>query len=130
MATLFEKIIAREIPAHIVYEDDRCIAILDKFPKIPGQTLVIPKEPIDYFVDLPDDLYQHVFSVAKKIARALDHTFSAMRTCLVIEGLEVPHAHIRLYPITEPHLDISGGGTEASDTTLATHAEQIKKALD
>ena len=66
MATLFEKIIAREIPAHIVYEDDRCIAILDKFPKIPGQTLVIPKEPIDYFVDLPDDLYQHVFSVAKR----------------------------------------------------------------
>ena len=45
--TAITQIIAREIPAHFIYEDDICIAILDKFPVIEGQTLIIPKKQID-----------------------------------------------------------------------------------
>ncbi len=126
--TLFEKIIAREIPAEIIYEDDICIAILDKFPVNEGQTLIIPKKAVDYAFDLDTETYQHLFAVAKKIALVLDKTFNTIRTCLLIEGLEIPHTHIKLYPLTEPHLEISGG-SEMDDKKLAITAAKIKNAL-
>lgn len=126
--TIFEKIIAREIPAYFIYEDDQCAVILDKFPTVPGQSLIITKEPTDYFFELDDELAAHLLRVAKKVSLALDKTFNTVRTCLVIEGLEVPHAHIKLYPLTEPKLTIHGG-KEADDETLAKQAEKIKQAL-
>jgi diadenosine tetraphosphate (Ap4A) HIT family hydrolase len=128
MATVFEKIIARELPAHFIYEDERCAVILDMFPAVPGQSLVITKEPVDYFFELDDELAAHLLRVSKRVAKALDATFDTVRTCLVIEGLEVPHAHIKLYPITERKLDIAPG-PKADDAALAAQAEKIKKAL-
>jgi len=98
--TIFSKIIDREIPAHILYEDELCIVFLDAFPAVEGQTLVIPKQQVSYVFDLKEKLYQHIFSVAQKVAKALDHAFGTERTCLVVEGFEVPHVHIKLYPLT------------------------------
>jgi len=128
MKTIFSKIISREIPAQFVYEDEHCVAILDVFPTTPGQTLIIPRTPTPYLFDLEDDLYQHLLSVAKKIARALDIVFDTERTCLVVEGFEVPHAHIKLYPTTTPELKITGG-EKATEKTLIAHAQKIKRAL-
>jgi len=128
MSTIFEKIIAREIPAHFVYEDEQCAVILDRFPAVPGQVVIITKEPVDYFFELDDELVAHLLRVAKRVAKALDKTFNTVRTCLVIEGLEVPHTHIKLYPITEKKLNTSPG-PEADDETLAKQAEEIKRAL-
>ena len=71
-ASIFTKIINHEIPAHFVYEDEYCIAILDKFPAVKGQSLVIPKEEVDYAFDMDDDSYIHLFTTAKMIARASD----------------------------------------------------------
>lgn len=130
--SIFTKIINREIPGHFIYEDDHCVAILDKFPVVKGQSLVIPKKEVDYAFDLDDDTYMHLFKTAKKIARASDEALAAKRTCLVVEGFEVPHVHIRIYPMvsTDKSLgDFMGHGEEASDDELSVVATQIQGAL-
>lgn len=133
MTTIFSKIIDREIPSNFVYEDDVCVVIMDKFPAIEGQTVVIPKMEVDYAYDLPDDVYSHIFAVAKKIAKASDKAFGAERTCLVVEGFEVPHVHIKLYPMkaARPALgEIMPQVAEKDDETLMTEAEKIKENLE
>ena len=64
----------------------------------------------------------------KKVARALDKAFGTIRTCAVIEGFEVPHTHIRLYPCTTPTLTLSPR-REASDEELKTIADKIRAVL-
>lgn len=131
-ASIFTRIINREIPSHIVYEDGACIVILDKFPGISGQSLVIPKQQSAYIFDLEDNIYEHILMVSKKIARALDTVFMTERTCLVIEGFEVPHVHIKLYPMlsTTPNLShILASTAEASDAELQLQEEKIKTVL-
>lgn len=132
MSTIFTKIINREIPGHLVYEDDVCVVLMDKFPAVPGQTLVIPRQEAEYLFDLPQETYDHLFAVAKKVAKASDEAFATLRTCLVVEGFEVPHVHLRLYPMTKAE---SLGRTmiqqaEAADEDLAKQAEQIKAAME
>jgi histidine triad (HIT) family protein len=131
--SIFTKIINREIPAHVVYEDEHCIAILDKFPAIKGQSLVIPKKEVDYAFDLDDDTYLHLFKTAKLVAKASDKAFNAVRTCLVVEGFEVPHVHIKIYPMVDTKAalgEILPHGREASDEELAVVATQLMAALE
>ena len=133
MSSIFTKIINREIPGHFIYEDDFCVAILDKFPATKGQSLVIPKKDIDYAFDLDDDSYIHLFKIAKKIAKASDKALNAMRTCLVVEGFEVPHVHIKIYPMQDTQKalgEILHNGSEASDEDLSVIATQIIAALE
>jgi len=132
MTTIFSKIIAREIPAKFVYEDDICVAIMDKFPSVPGQVLVIPKVETDYAFDLPDGVYQHLMLVTKRIAVALDTVFATERTCLAIEGFEVPHVHVKLYPMQKgsPNFkDVLSETTEGIDAELAYQAKCITEQL-
>ena len=68
-ASIFTKIINRELPAHFVYEDEHCVAILDINPAVKGQSIVITKEEIDYAFDMDDDSYIHLFKTAKMIAK-------------------------------------------------------------
>ncbi|MAZ29659.1 HIT family protein [bacterium] len=129
--TIFTKIINREIPGHFIYEDEVCVAILDAFPAVAGQTLVIPREPVDYVFDLDDATYLHVFAVAKKIATALDIELKTERTCMVLEGFEVPHAHLKLYPVpdTTPLGQVLPNQTKGDPESLAALATQLKTAL-
>jgi histidine triad (HIT) family protein len=131
MSTIFTKIINREVPGQFVYEDDVCVVLMDKFPAVPGQTLIIPKQETDYLFDLPEETYDHLFAVAKDIAQASDKAFNTIRTCLVVEGFEVPHVHLRLYPMTEKESlgKVMVRQQEATDEILAKQAEQIKTAL-
>ena len=100
--TLFEKIIAREIPAGIVYEDDVCIAIRDIAPASPVHILVIPKKPIERVGSAASsdcDLLGHLLLTAAKIARDEGIEESGYR--LVINngrdaGEAVPHLHVHL----------------------------------
>jgi histidine triad (HIT) family protein len=126
--TLFEKIIAGEITSVKLYEDDSCIAIMDAFPGVKGQSLVIPKSPIDYIFNLDEETYSHIFLIAKKIARATDKALSPLRTCLIVEGFEVPHAHIRLHPAYEEKLPVENG-EKTDQETLQSIADEIKKYL-
>lgn len=131
--SIFTKIINRELPAHFIYEDDLCVAIVDRFPAVKGQTVIIPKKEIDYAFDLDDDTYLHLFQVAKKVARASDKALAAKRTCLVIEGFDVPHVHIKIYPMqdTTKALGIVMHETaEANDDELSQVATQIQAALE
>ncbi|MFT7644909.1 MAG: histidine triad (HIT) family protein [Candidatus Paceibacteria bacterium] len=132
MTTIFSKIIAREIPAQFVYEDDICIVVMDKFPAVLGQTLVISKKEVDYILDLSDEDYSHLFMVAKKIAKASDKEFNAVRSCFVVEGFEVPHVHIKIYPMATIDENIGSVMTEQSeksDEELQVMADKLKAAL-
>ena len=132
MSTIFTKIINREIPGQFVYEDDVCVVLMDKFPSVTGQVLVIPKQESDYAFDLPDDVYQHIFAIAKKVSKALDAVYETERTCLIVEGFEVPHVHIKLYPVTNAEgglAPIISKTTEAADETLEQEAARIRVKL-
>ncbi|TVQ66233.1 MAG: HIT family protein [Balneolaceae bacterium] len=99
MATIFTKIIRGEIPCYKIAENSTHIAFLDISPVSEGHTLVVPKQEIDYLFELPDSLLAESVIFAKKVATALDRTLKPLRTGVVVEGLEVPHAHIHLVPI-------------------------------
>lgn len=132
MTTIFTKIINREIPAQFVYEDEVCIVIMDKFPAISGQTLIIPRQEVDYIFDLSEDIYKHIFNIAKKVAKASDEAFATSRTCLIVEGFEVPHVHIKLYPMghTDKNLHaILDNVSEKPDEELETMAQKIREKL-
>ena len=127
--TIFQKIINREIPTVKLYEDLNCIVIMDKYPNTEGQSLVISKRVVDYAFDLDDTTYAHMMLVAKKIANATDNALKPYKTCLIIEGFEVPHAHIKLYPVTEPKL-ITTMGPEKSDEELEEIAKKIREHIE
>lgn len=100
MATIFTKIVNGEIPCYKVAEDDRHIAFLDINPVTPGHTLVVPKHEVSYLFDLSDDEYVALELFAKKVAKGLREAMPCKRIGVTVIGLEVPHAHIHLLPIT------------------------------
>ena len=74
MSTIFKKIIDKEIPAKIIFEDDRCLAFHDVAPQAPTHVLVIPKKEIASLADLEDsdaDLVGHLFVVMRNLASEL-----------------------------------------------------------
>lgn len=96
--TIFSKIIAREIPAEIIYEDKDVLAFLDISPVHKGHTLVITKKEYRWFTDVPEELLTPLFSVSQKVARALKGATEADLIELSIVGDEVPHVHVHLIP--------------------------------
>ena len=70
--SIFTKIINGQIPCHKLYEDDLVIAFLDINPVRTGHTLIVPKIQIDYFTDVPENYYQAVFSLAQRLAPAIE----------------------------------------------------------
>src|SRR5690554_5624524 len=99
MASIFSKIVAREIPAYIIAENERFIAFLDAFPTAKGHTLVIPKKEIDYIFDIEDEEYLELMAFSKKVARAIEKVVPCKRIGVAVVGLEVPHAHVHLIPL-------------------------------
>lgn len=99
MASIFTRIINREIPAHIVAEDDRFIAFLDVMPLVEGHTLVVPKQEVDYIFDLDASTLADMMVFAQKVAAAVKKTIPCKRIGVAVIGLEVPHAHVHLVPM-------------------------------
>lgn len=97
--TLFSRIINREIPAHIVAEDEYCIAFLDILPLAKGHTLVVPKKEVDYIFDADDALLENMIVFSKKVAKAIQNVIPCKRIGMAVIGLEIPHAHIHLIPL-------------------------------
>ncbi len=126
--SVFTKIIRRELSAEILYEDDTAIIILDRFPTVVGQTLVITKQQVPYVFDLDAETYTHLMNISKKVAHALDRAYSPLRTCVVIEGFDVPHVHVRLYPVTKAPLTLTQGDF-ASDEALQIEGDRIREHL-
>lgn len=100
--TLFTKIINREIPADIVYEDDHSLAFRDINPQAPVHLLIIPKKAIATINDLEEDdreLVGHLFIVAKKLAREMgfdDDGYRVVMNCNEQAGQTVFHIHLHL----------------------------------
>lgn len=99
--SIFSKIIAGEIPSYKIREDDRFIAFLDVFPLREGHVLVVPKQETDKFFDLPQEQLGSILLFAQPIARAIEKTVECKRCGISVIGLEVPHAHLHLVPISE-----------------------------
>ena len=101
MDCIFCKIIAKEIPAKILYEDDDSISFLDAFPVTKGHTLVIPKEHHTKIQDLPTEINQKLFETVHKMIKKVD---SLQGSTLVAihngkeSGQEIPHVHVHLIP--------------------------------
>jgi histidine triad (HIT) family protein len=129
MKTIFEKIADREIPAVFVYEDEKAMVIMDKFPAVAGQVLIVPKKAIDYVFDLDEETYNYIFNLAKKIGPAMHKAMNAKRVCMLVEGFHVPHVHIKMYPVTEGMPLEIHMGPEVADDILAKQAEKIRSAL-
>ena len=98
MSTVFQEIINREIPARIVYEDDKYIAIFPRDVRQLGHTLVIPKREVDSILDIDDNETSEIFVLCKKIAKAIQLATNCKRVVYMIHGFEVPHLHIHLIP--------------------------------
>ncbi|AMQ56650.1 HIT family protein [Algoriphagus sanaruensis] len=127
MASIFTKIINREIPSQIIAEDDRHIAFLDIMPLVKGHVLVVPKEEVNYIFDMEPMALADLQIFAQKVAKAMDKTIKCTRIGVAVIGLEVPHVHIHLVPLktmddinfTRPKLKLTG-------EELAEIADQIR----
>ena len=100
MASIFTRIINGEIPCYKVAEDDRFMAFLDVRPLKPGHTLVVPKKEIDYIFDLDEETLAGMIVFARRVALAMKEVIDCRRIGVAVLGLEVPHAHIHLIPLT------------------------------
>ena len=99
---LFCKIVHGQISSYKFYEDEEHIAILDINPAVKGQSLVLPKKHIgSYVFEMKNEEYLSLMIAAKNVANLTDEKLGSIRTCMIMEGMEIDHAHIKLYPIYE-----------------------------
>jgi len=89
MATIFSRIISGEIPCYKIAENDKFLAFL-----------VVPKLEVDYLFDLPDEVLQEILLFSRPIAKAIEAAVPCTRVGISVIGLEVPHAHVHLLPIS------------------------------
>lgn len=130
MSSIFTKIVNNEIPSFKVYEDDSFLAFLDAFPLAFGHVLVIPKNDTDYIFDLESEEYLSLWSLSKKIAKAMDKVIVCERIGVAVIGLEVPHAHIHLVPINGvSDINFEKPKKEFSKGKMQEIANKIKLAL-
>ncbi len=99
MASIFTKIINREIPGYIVAENDDFIAFLDVNPNAKGHTLCVPKKEVNKLFDLDEATYNDLMQFSRKVAVALEKSIPCKRIGMSVIGLEVPHVHVHLIPL-------------------------------
>jgi len=129
MPTIFSRIIAGELPARFVWKDNEVVAFLSIAPMMPGHTLVVPRQEVDHWIDLPADLAAHMFVVGQQIGRAQEREWNPRRIGLMIVGEEVPHTHLHVVPINEPgelsfaHVDAAPDPTALDDAAARLRAQ-------
>ncbi|MDX1504813.1 MAG: HIT family protein [Spongiibacter sp.] len=129
MASIFSRIIAKELPGHFVWEDEQAVAIMTIQPVRPGHLLVIPKQEVDHWDDLPEALSAHLMTVSQKLAKALKTVYQCQRVSLQVVGLEVPHVHFHLVPLDSMSDADFSRASNADGDALATEAKKIRQAL-
>ncbi|MCH5215987.1 MAG: HIT family protein [Muribaculaceae bacterium] len=131
MASIFSKIAAGEIPSYKVAEDEKHYAFLDINPVAKGHTLVIPKREVDYIFDLSADEYAELQKFAQKVAIAMKKVIPCVKVGEAVLGLEVPHAHIHLIPITkESDMNFFKEKLTLSDDEMANIAASINGVFE
>lgn len=129
MASIFSRIIAGEIPCYKIAEDEKNFAFMDINPVAPGHVLCVPKKEVGYLFDLEPEDYASLQMFARKVARGLGKAVPCVKVGVAVIGLEVPHAHIHLVPISkEGDLDFSHKLT-LPEAEMKTLCEAISKAV-
>lgn len=125
---IFCKIAADVAPSYKIWENDEFMAFLGIFPSTKGMSVVIPKKHYgSYVFEMDDVIYCGLLKAAKEVALLLDRKLGSMRTMLLAEGLEIDHAHVKLYPLYHglPGTEIFHNGPRAKDEEL----EEIRKKI-
>ena len=100
MPSIFTKIINGEIPCYKIAEDGEFFAFLDINPNAKGHTLCVPKKEVDRILDLDEASYLGLMAFSRKVGKAIEAAIPCNRVGLTVIGLEVPHAHVHLIPLS------------------------------
>ncbi|MCO5285476.1 MAG: HIT family protein [Chitinophagaceae bacterium] len=129
--TIFSRIISGELPSYKIAENEKFFAFLDINPLVEGHTLVIPKQEIDKFFDMPDSLLSEILVFAKPIAAAIEKAFPCNRCAISVVGIEVPHAHMHMVPLNSPDdLNFTRKKLTPSPEQLKAAQEKILRYLN
>ena len=133
MPSIFSRIIAREAPGHIVYEDAHAVAFLDIAPKAEGHTLVVPRREVAAFHDLPPEDAQGLVLALQKVARAVTRAMGTAHYNLNLNngapaGQVVFHVHFHIIPRREG-VPRSRYPIELSPTRMGQIAAQVRAAV-
>lgn len=131
MDCVFCKILTGEYSSYKLWEDDNYLAILDLFPAVDGQTLVISKKHLDSNIfNLDEQDYLGIYSATQIVSKLLVKSMGVVRCAQMMEGLGVNHAHIKLFPLTESKM-AEGGlvhlGEKANDDKLKELSSRIRE---
>jgi histidine triad (HIT) family protein len=130
MPTIFSRIIAGELPANFVWKDEQCVGFLSNRPLKPGHALVVPRQEIDHWLDLGPALLARLMTTAQTIGKAQMAAFKPARIGLVLIGLEVPHVHFHVVPISGVHdLDFDKQDPNPEPSMMVRSAEAIRAEL-
>ncbi len=129
--TLFEKIIDREIPATILYEDENTISFLDISPFEKGHLLIVPKKPYEFVWEMPEDefltLQEVVLKMSKHVKESLNCGLNIHQNNGVIASQVVPHVHFHLVPRIEDKPVYAPGKTDYdSEEEKQKYADMLK----
>ena len=95
---VFCQIVQGNAPASIVHTDNLCLSFLTLRQTRPGELLIIPREHIDHFYDLPEHVASHIIIQSQRISRAIMKALKPPRVGLVLHGFTIPHAHLIVVP--------------------------------
>jgi histidine triad (HIT) family protein len=126
--SVFTKIINGEIPSHKIYEDEKTFAFMDIHPIQPGMVLVVTKNPQEEAWTLPPEDYQGLWDTVRKIAIKMKQVFPAkQRIGVMLEGLDVPHVHVKIFPIDtgEEYRAVPDMGADPNHDALAEIASKL-----
>lgn len=124
---IFCQIVAGEEPASVLYEDESVLALMNIRPIQPGELMVIPKEHVDHFCDLPDELACRILVQAQRLSRNMRERLKPQRVGLVVHGYGVPHAHLIVVPQHAPDDIISGRMAYLEDGQIKFGVEHLKE---
>ncbi|MEE2032681.1 HIT family protein [Rhodococcus chondri] len=130
MASVFSKIISGEFPGRFVWQDDDVVSFLTINPFTEGHVLVVPRQEVDHWQNIDDDLWAKVNGVARILGRAVCAAYDAPRAGLMIAGLEVPHLHLHVFPAYSlGDFDFASAEKNPSPESLDRAQDNIRAAL-
>ncbi|MCH4551839.1 HIT family protein [Aestuariibaculum lutulentum] len=129
MASIFTKIVNGEIPCYKIAETDEFLAFLDVNPNASGHTLCIPKKEVDKIFDLDEATYTGLMQFSRNVAIAIQKSIPCKRVGVTVIGLEVPHVHVHLIPLTTMEDARFIKKVSHSQEEFEALAEKIKAAL-
>ncbi|RTE50848.1 HIT family protein [Actinobaculum sp. 352] len=128
--SVFTEIIAGNIPGRFAYADEVCAVFGTHEPIADGHMLVVPRQEVSRFTELPDETFAHLALVAQRIGRAQEQAFPGTRAMVIIAGLEVPHVHLHVIPaLSEADIQFARARRGLSGEELDAGVERVREGL-